>query len=288
MKDLTEEQEKEIIRIYTEENRGQLYCAQKVLGVKNPKYVKDTLKKYGIHIRSYGEAAALSNKNRIKYPNKDVDFFKKESSDMAWILGFLASDGTIGKNSNQIKISLSIKDKEILEQIKKVIKLDEPIKEYTTNTGYDACTLQWTCEEHKKDLAQYFIVPAKTFILKPPYKLSRKYWIDYIRGYFDGDGSVNLIKNGNGRGNGNLRWQICGAQREVLEWIINFLYEEYNIPKVSILVRQTGQHPLYYFQYSSTSTRQIYNILYTPNSLFLKRKKDKYEEILQKVTPLNR
>lgn len=287
MRNLTQEEEDEIVRLYVEEGRGQLYCAKTVLGISNVNYTKKVLEKYGIPIRNFSQAAVLSNKNRIKYTSKDINFFKKENPDMAWILGFLASDGTIRKDSNEIKIGLAIKDKEILERIAKVMNLDEKIKEYTTTNGYDCCTLRWTCEEHKKDLAKYSIVPAKTFILKPPYKLNKKYWIDYIRGYFDGDGSVNLIKNSNGQGNGNLRWQICSATKEILQWIIDFLYEEYNIPKVNIHTRAGGKHEMYYFQYSSTATRSIYKILYTENSsLFLKRKKDHFEEILQKVKPL--
>ena len=117
--------------------------------------------------------------------------------------------------------------------------------------------------------------------------LERKYWIDYIRGYFDGDGSVNLISNSNGRGNGNLRWQICSATKEILEWIINYFYEDFQIPKVTILVDQKNrQHPIYYFQYSSQSTRKIYNILYTDSDMFLKRKKEHFEHILSQVSPL--
>ena len=68
---------------------------------------------------------------------------------MAWLLGFIASDGTIRKNENEIKIGLAIKDREILEKIKAELQLQTEIKEYTTNTGYDTCTLRWTCEEHK-------------------------------------------------------------------------------------------------------------------------------------------
>lgn len=207
---------------------------------------------------------------------------------MAWLLGFIASDGTIRKDSNEIKIGLAIKDKEILEKIKAELKLQSNVKEYTTNNGYDCCTLCWTCQTHKEDLATFHIVPNKTFSLLPPDKLDKKYWIDYIRGYFDGDGSINLIANSNGRGNGNLRWQVCAATPTMLQWIVDYFYDEYNIPKVSIQkqLRPNAKNPLYSIQYSSIATRKIYTILYTPNSLFLKRKKEHFEEILSKVKPI--
>ena len=65
--------------------------------------------------------------------------------------------------------------------------------------------------------------------------------------------------------------------------MINFLYEEYNIPKVNIMSQDRTNGKLYYFQYSTNATKTIYNILYTKDSWYLKRKKDKYEEILKKI-----
>jgi hypothetical protein len=286
IKKITEEQKQEIIKLYTQEHRGQLYISKKVLGVNNPGKIKKVLKESNIPIRNFSEAATLSNKNREKHKNKKFFSKSNENPDMAWLMGFIAADGTIRKDSNEIKIGLARKDKEILEKIKITLELETTVKDYISTNGYDCSCLQWTCEKHKKDLARYSIVPAKTFILKPPYQLDKKYWIDYIRGYFDGDGSINLIQNSNGRGNGNLRWQVCSATKEIIEWIVDFLYDEYEIPKVKIQIWQR-EHPLYGCQYSSSATRKIYNILYTPNSLFLKRKKDHFEEILRQVKPLN-
>lgn len=247
--------------------------------------VSTILERNKIQKRDFAEAASIKNRKYRKY-NNNPSYFETESSNMAYIMGFLASDGTIGKKTNRIKITLADKDYEILEKIQKEIPIEAPLKRTTTNSGYDIATLDWTCSEHKDSLKLYGIIPEKTFKLKPPYLLDKKYWIDYIRGFFDGDGSINLIQNSNGRGNGNLRWQVCSATKEILEFIINFFYEEFSIPKVSIM-SQYRKNILYYFQYSSSATRKIYEILYTSNSLFLKRKKIHFEEVLQKVKPLS-
>lgn len=247
--------------------------------------VKKILKENNIYIRNHYESLVINNKKRAY--SKNENYFSNQSHDMAWILGFIAADGTIRKDNNSIKITLSQKDREVLEKIKDKIEIGNPIKDYQTNKGFDICELVWTCEKHKKDLAKYSIIPNKTFKLEPPLALDRKYWIDYIRGYFDGDGSVNLIKNSNSRGNGNLRWQICGVNKEFLQWIIDFLFTDYNIPKVSINV-QNKKENLYYFQYSSNSTRMIYNILYNDSDMFLKRKKEHFEKIMSVITPLSK
>lgn len=277
------EQEKEIIRIYVEEKRGLLYCSKKVLNCNNPKRVKQILKKNGIKIRSYQEAARLSNKNRIKYTSKDIDYFKKQSANMAWILGFLASDGTVRKDCNEIKITLAAKDIDALYKIKKEINLDEPIKCFTTNSGYDCCTLKWTCEEHKKDLAQYSIIPAKTYKLHPPYLLDKKYWIDYIRGYFDGDGSVNFIESNGKKHYTALRWQVCSATKEILQFITDFFEQSYSIKPVSIQTYKR-KNPLYNIQYSTNATKQIYRFLYHDDCLYLNRKRNLFEEAVRKIS----
>lgn len=268
----TEEQEKIIIKLYAQEKRGQLYCA-KAVGSTNVTKVKEVLRKYNIPIRNFSQAASASNKNRALY--KDEDYFSKQSHNMAWLLGFLASDGTVSSSDNTIKIGLSAKDKEILEKIKEEVKIENKIVEYTTNSGFDCVDLHWTCARHKATLAEYGITPNKTFTIKPPTQLSKEYYIDYIRGYFDGDGSINLIQGK------NLRWQICGATEEILQWIVDVLYEQYSIPKVKVYCdNNRGKNPYYYFQYSTNAVRMIYNILYTPNSLYLERKKDHFDEII--------
>lgn len=269
----------EIIKTnYVDKKRGQVYTAKQA-GIS-----VYTLKKYlhelNIPIRNHNQATILSNKNRTY--KKNDSFFKTESSDMAWLLGFLASDGCIGDKRNTITINLSRKDKEILEKIKILLQIENDIVDWTTSDGFDCSELRWTSAEQKEDLAKYSIVPRKTLILKPPYTLNRKYWIDYIRGYFDGDGSINLIKNSNGRGNGNLRWQVGSATKEIIEFILDFFEEEYNIPKVNIQVR-SGTNPFYTIQYSSVATRTIYQHLYTENALYLKRKKEHFEEIIAKI-----
>ena len=272
MRRIFTEKEKEIIyKTYVEEKRGLLFVSKQVNST--PETIKKFLKQNDIHIRTFSEAALASNKNRAL--SKNNDYFKKENHNMAWLLGFIASDGTIRKDRNQIKIGLSIVDKEILEKIKNEVQIENEVKEYTNSQGYECCQLEWTSEQHKKDLSKYNIIPQKTFKLIPPYQLDKQYHLDYIRGYFDGDGSINT------NGNNGIRFSICSATKEILEWILN-CFEEYGIPKVSILERP-GIHTLYYFEYFTNATKKIYNLLYSNNStLFLKRKKDKFEELINK------
>lgn len=268
-KTLTDKQKQIIIREYVDNKRGQLYCSK---AANCSQYlVKKFLRESDIKIRNFSEAAIVSNQNRAKIVNHN--YFDIQSSNMAWLLGFLASDGCVDKKRNRIIINLSLTDKEILEKIKQEVEIENKITEYENVDGFSCVSLAWTSQKHKQVLEKYSIVPNKTFILKPPYLLEEKFKIDYIRGYFDGDGSVS--KNCK-----NLRWQVGGASKEVIEFIVNTL-EEYGIPKVNIQTQNFNNNsPFYYCQYSTNATKKIYKILYTKNSLYLKRKKDKFDSLI--------
>lgn len=121
-------------------------------------------------------------------------------------------------------------------------------------------------------MAEYNIVPEKTFTFTFPKKLGKKYWVDFIRGYFDGDGSVSTA------GPHAIKWQLCSATKEPLEVISKFFEEQYNIPRPSILTEKRV-NPLYILSYSSTATRMIYDILYYKDCWKLERKYKKFTEI---------
>lgn len=254
-------------------NRYGLIKTGKQNGV-GERIVRRILLENKIHIRSQSEAAIIANIQRRQF-NLNDNYFSSENERMAYLLGFLASDGTIDKKNNRIKIGLSSVDKDFLIMIKKELGYEGDILDYQTSNGFNVSELTFTSQQIKKDLAKYNIVPNKTFTYTFPESLNKKYWIDFIRGYFDGDGSVSTA------GPHAIRWQICAANKQVLEKIIDFFYEEYSIEKVSILV-QMKEHPLYYFQYSTIATKKIFSILYKENCLKLPRKYFKFKELVMK------
>ena len=234
------------------------------------KVVKRILVENGVKIRDNAEA-------HKKYEIND-DYFDVESHNMAYILGFLASDGNVSSKDNKIKIGLSSVDKEILERIRKELGSTRPLYEYTTNQGYNIVELTFSSAKIKNKIAEYGIIPNKTLTLRPPYKLQDKYIIDYIRGYFDGDGSIcktGYLKHGK-------EFRIVSASKDILVFFEDYFYNKYGQSKNHIYPRnkKDGYLQLYDLRYSTDFTKQLYNILYTPNSLYLKRKKDKYKQLL--------
>lgn len=220
---------------------------------------KRILQEHNIHIRTNGEA-------HKKYEIDEI-FFSNENSDMAYVLGFIAADGSISKDSNRIKIGLSAKDIKQLELIKKLMKISHPIKNYTNADNFEIAELTWTCHKHKIDLAKYGVIPKKTYTFKFPINLSKEYWADFIRGYFDGDGCITGIEP---------EWKICSYRIDILEKI-NTFFEENGI-KPSIIHKRKGQE-LYDLRYASKNDLiKIYNLLYYNESVpCMLRKRKKFE-----------
>lgn len=284
-KGLTYEQLKQrVIDNYVNKQWGQIKSGSE-FGLSGPA-VKKILQENNIPIRDLHTAIQIANANDPKnlIYSKDENFFSKESRNMAWLLGFLAADGNVCKEDNKIRIELSYVDEEILHRIKDVVKIENPIKYREDKRGRKFCCLNWSSKQHKKDLSKYSIIPNKTFILNPPYNLSFKYALDYIRGYFDGDGTININICHDGKSKA-IRFGICGASKSVLEWIVE-IFEQYGIKPVNPHLYNSGESEIWNIIYSSNASRQIYKLLYydmTDDILFLKRKKDKYEKILEEV-----
>ena len=258
-----------LIHHYVDLKQG-LILSGASIGVSQ-KVAKRILKEQGIKIRTYEEAKQALRKYEL-----DDDFFKKQNPDMAYILGFIAADGNVAKNENNISIQLLTKDKDILEKIKVLTKSSRPLDQYITKNGQDTMKFSVFSAEWKKDLKVYGIMPAKTFILQPPLFLQKKYWIDYIRGYFDGDGTIYKTTGCNNR------FEIAGASKEVIQWIRTFLASEYGI--TCTLREGNCQNGTKMFKVIYSDKEKItllYHLFYDNKSLYLKRKKEKFEAILK-------
>lgn len=236
----------------------------------NPVTVKKRLVEQGVKIRSRTEQNKYSPQNQRLYTIND-DYFDSMGHNQAYLLGFIAADGTVGKNNNSIKIALASVDKSFLEKIKEELQSNAPINDFEDKNGFTHSEFRFSSTKIKQRLADFGIIPNKTYESFSPQNIPDEYLIDFIRGYFDGDGSVSTAGP-------SLRFQICGYNKKTLENFINFFYEKYAIPKVNIYKRNNT----YYFQYSTSSTKKIFDFLYYKDCFCLPRKYDKYKNLIMK------
>ena len=184
----------EIIKLYKE---GKSMREIEKLTHHSRSTISKILKENDIHIRYQNETSKL-------YKCNDDYFEQIDNPEKAYWLGFLMADGFIESkrtNGNQkIGLTLGIKDKEHVEKFNKCLDSTYPIKIYK-GSGYNPdglfAKLLITSQKMVDDLKRHGIVENKTNIAQFPDSIPIEYQIDFIRGYFDGDGSIyfdNMLK----------------------------------------------------------------------------------------------
>lgn len=275
---VSKEDVEKIINLYNQgyglnaisQRMGKLFCFDKVRRV---------LKDNGVKLRTFQESVLVKKtKDLRKYSiNDDYNF---ESHNGAWLLGFLAADGylpcTKGAKSRVI-LSLARKDEEILFRIKEELQFTGPIFQYT-NSGFPASSLAFNSKTLRAKIESYGIVNNKTFKLKElPKNLPDEYMIDYIRGYFDGDGS---IMGGEGK---KICMSIVSANAEFLQEISTYLVTKY--PQVITERTITKNHSIYQIAYSKNMSLFLGELFYNHSYLALERKRQHYFIIKREQLP---
>jgi hypothetical protein len=140
---------------------------------------------------------------------------------------------------------LSQVDIDVLEKFKYDIKFTGPIEYRNDKINYGEkygikiskiAKIRISSKELREDLINLGCMPQKTFLIKFPYKYVPDSLLShFIRGYFDGDGSVFIRKYK--RKDGKIRGfaQITSTDNIVQE-IKSYLVNKYNFNKNSICI----------------------------------------------------
>lgn len=157
--------------------------------------IKNILLEKNIKIRTKSEA-------RRKYKIDENYFSNIDSIEKSYLFGFLMADGfnyIYKKNkSRSIKIEIQTRDIEILNLFKKELKTNYKIRKSKIfnkklNKNYESIILEINNKKMSEDLEQLGMLQNKSLILKFP-NINKNYIWHFIRGYFDGDGSLSVFK----------------------------------------------------------------------------------------------
>ncbi|WP_158290435.1 LAGLIDADG family homing endonuclease [Halobacillus salinus] len=216
----------------------------------SPRYIRDILKKEKVEMRERG-----SRKRKYKV---NEHFFKTWSNNMAYILGFFAADGYIA--SNLQLVSFAQKEKYILEEIRKEMDSEHPI---TLNPKTKVHVMNINSKIMKNDLMQiHGMTSEKSNTLVFP-NIPEEYVSHFVRGYFDGDGYVNLDK---------YYVSIVSGSHEFLKELENY------IEKLGIRVYVRPQSKYSRMIISGRKSIRIFaNWMYQSSSLHLNRKRKEFE-----------
>jgi hypothetical protein len=135
--------------------------------------------------RSGAKTGHLSSFDRAKQDLRLLD----GSKESAYWLGFLLADGSINKVGD-IKLSLSIKDREHLEKFRLYLGLSK-IREYIGTSNTKMLQVRTGDVRYINALAYWGIVPAKSYSVGFNISIDPLLLGYYLVGWFDGDGHFN-------------------------------------------------------------------------------------------------
>lgn len=229
-------------------------------------------------VKSSGLKLKKSRINLSKL-NLDIDYFKEiNTPEKAYWLGFICADGYINNLNN--KLSIFVKDLEILQKFKKDIKSEHKISErfifdHRTNKTYHEYYIQIGNEMFVRNLINW-VTHNKTNILQFP-NILEEYYSYFIAGLFDGDGSVCIKKL---KTKYTLATSLIST-KEVLDYIQNLFLKKFNITPKKLRRVTENKNNVWVVHWGITDSFYILNYIYCDSpEIYLSRKYNRFKLVL--------
>ena len=237
----------------------------------NRKKISKILKENNIEIRKQEQTSRIYNCNENYFEVIDDEF-------KAYWLGFIYADGFIESKrkhgSQKFGITISKVDENHLYKLSNCLNSNYEIKTYI-GSGYNEngkfSKLLITSQKLVNDLKDKGVVENKTNIITFPYFLNKDLIRHFIRGYFDGDGSIYVETKNNA-----YSISFTGTY-EILEGM-NFYFNKNN--KIS-KYKNKNAYELHYG--GNLQVKKILDIIYINSNIYLDRKYDKYKELIKYI-----
>ena len=234
--------------------------------------IRRVLLRYGITPRTGKEVNTRIKINPFKLGDEKSEYF----------LGLLLTDGNVHhrKDTNSVCISLSLKDKEMVEQFRdfacprnKVYSILQKAYNtymFTASVRSDLIA-EWLEQQgnfHNKSYECDIYIPLTSHIL---------------RGIFDGDGYWHVNNKGN-----TMTWGVCGKSLRFLEKIKDYLLSQ-GIESYLSKRNKPNDNYLYYLEvHKLVDVIKLANLMYKEAHISLIRKYDKwhlFEKTLREKFP---
>ena len=236
------------------------------------------MEEYNVPTRSAEEA-------HRKYPINEDFFDKIDTEGKAYFLGFLYADGCNQmKNFWSVVISLEIGDQEILQKFSSMIYKEEQhakeqVRIYNRKHEGKGITAS-LCINSKhicQQVAKLGCVSNKTFSLTYPEWMPEHLQRHFIRGYFDGDGSLN-----------NEQEKASGCTIvSTLKFLEHIKYLS-NIDSGIYKDNPKNDTNTYVLRYSGNRNQLLFlHWIYSGATIYLQRKYDAYLRFLEKMRAID-
>lgn len=247
--------------------------------------IRDWMKKHKLEI-----CTEIANDRKRKY-TFNHDYFKEvDTEEKAYWLGFLVADGSMSSSTSAVTLSQSTKDKHHLQKFLDAIESDYVIEDYINNSNltkqkHEMSRVVISSRRFHNHLIDKGMKPLKSNNEEKP-NIKEEYYKHFIRGYFDGDGTIS-----------------CGIRKRTHNWKTQTTYTEKIWAGGSILggedfleglskvvfkntghklkvSRKSKNENVSIISFADGTLKDIMNWLYENSTVYLDRKKEKFEEYL--------
>ena len=247
------------------------YTSLKERGLKR----SDIAKEFGI---TEDQLKRLITKNGwgIKRPIiGNTEFFDSYSQESCYWGGFMASDGNVD-SKKRVRIMLNYDDTSHLEKFKTALKSTHTISS-NTDTYYRS-SFEFT-NSHICDalISNFNVVPNKSKILEFPIQIPFDMLKHYIRGYFDGDGSICEAFSNKNSTTATLYATFCSGSEE-------FIYDLFEFLKIELAlggsVERFKDSVKFQIKYNTNDAKTLLTWMYKDSTVYLDRKYQLYDRIV--------
>ncbi|MBI5456269.1 hypothetical protein HY969_00870 [Candidatus Kaiserbacteria bacterium] len=206
---------------------------------------------------------------------------EKWSSNLAYAVGLLATDGCMSPRVHLI--DLTSKDLEQLENFCKCIGVQLNIGRKSSGFGEkNILRVQMKNVFFYNFLLSIGLTPAKSRTLGP-LKVPKKYFFDFLRGVFDGDGCTYSYWDPRWRS--SFMYYLCFASASTLfvTWIRKEIQARLGV--TGHVTSATKKNTYYNLKYAKHDSLKILRKMYStsPSPIYLSRKRLKIEQMLRIV-----
>lgn len=152
--------------------------------------------------------------------------------ELAYVIGIITSDGNLSPDGRHI--SITSKDKALLQQVRAVLNLNNVIgtKSRGTLPSRMYFVFQFGDINFYEFLLSLGLTPAKSKTLEP-LDIPPSLFSDFLRGCIDGDGSIGSSSHPESK-HPQIKLRLCSASPVFLQWILSEVRMNYGVTGGSI------------------------------------------------------
>jgi len=206
------------------------------------------------------------------------DVIIKWSSDFAYAIGLIVTDGCLGRDHGHI--DFTSKDLEQIENFKKCLGITAKIGYKISGKGFVSRRVQFRNEKFHSFLVDIGLTPSKSKTIGK-IKIPSEYFFDFLRGSFDGDGTFYSYWDKRWKSSFMFYTEFISASQDHIDWIRGEIYRRVGVKGH---ITTNSNNICKQLKYAKADSLKVLRKMYHSRKVVsLSRKRLKINKILAKI-----